>query len=450
MGKIFDALKKKADPLAEQVLNLSAITPPADASPAPASSTSLDSALAAVLAGASVESKEMPADIPAAPPLVSSESAAEQVLDSSAMASPVTASTAPASSAALDSALAAVLAGAPAASKEMPSEGPGELPLVSAEGEAEAAWTMPAEVAPVSPAGLASGGDGIVLESASPASSPVSQGAFDGPAPSFRAEVTPEVARAINGRAPIRILDSRTLPICVPGGDPLLPFDSSPSRASEQYRYLRTKLVQNPRQPRLILISSPGPGDGKTVTAVNLTGALSLKSSAAVALVDADLRRASLHRHLGVPKSPGLIDVLRGKCALEEVLIHAEQFPNLYLIPAGESKENPAELLDSNAWPAIAERLRATFQYVVVDSPPVASVADYHLIEASCDGVVLVVRPDHTRRTLTMQAIETVPREKALGVVLNCTKDWFLRKYSHYDYAYEYLAVEGPAKDSKR
>jgi len=442
VGKIFDALKKKADPIAEQVLNPAAIASSEAASAAPASSAALDSALAAVLAGDSPEMKKAPA-----------ESAAEQVPNPSAIASPEAASPAPAGGAALDSALAAVLAGPSAESKEMPAGSPAGPFQASADGEAEAAHSAPAELPPFAGPGLGSRADGIVLEASQPAGSPAPQGAFDGSTSNFRAEVMPEAAPAVNGRAllaPIRILDAKTLPICVPGGDPLLPFDSSPSRASEQYRYLRTKLVQNPKQPRLILISSPGPGDGKTVTAVNLTGALSLKSSAAVALVDADLRRASLHRHLGVPKSPGLTDVLRGTCALEEVLIHAEQFPNLFLIPAGESKENPAELLDSNAWPAIAERLRATFQYVVIDSPPVASVADYHLIEASCDGVVLVVRPDHTRRTLTMQALETVPREKALGIVLNCTKDWFLRKYSHYDYAYEYLALEGSAKDQKR
>jgi capsular exopolysaccharide synthesis family protein len=396
VGKIFDALSKKADPIVEQVLNPSAMPPPAAPSPVPASEAALDSALAAVLAGASVESKDRPAETAAELPPVSAESRAEAL-------------------------------------QPGPVAGPAEWP-------------------PISPAGPLSQADGIVLEPAV-ASSPASRSALAGPAPNFREEGMPVDTPAINGSgflAPLGILDVRTLPICVPGGDPLLPFDSNPSRASEQYRYLRTKLVQNPKQPRLILISSPGPGDGKTVTAVNLTGALSLKSSAAVVLVDADLRRASLHRHLGIPKSPGLVDLLQGKCALEEVLIHAEQFPNLFVVPAGESKENPAELLDSVAWAAIAEKLRATFKYVVIDSPPVASVADYHLIEAICDGVVLVVRPDHTSRTLTMQAFEIVPREKSLGVVLNCTKDWFLRKYSHYDYAYDYLAVEGSTKDSKR
>jgi capsular exopolysaccharide synthesis family protein len=392
VGKIFDALKKKADPIAEQVLNPSFIPAPAEAPLVLPTDAALDSALAAVLEGASVESKKTPAEMPA------------------------------------------------------------ELPTVSVEGGAEPIRPAAGEMPAVTSAGPAPQVDRIAPDTVS-ARPPASQGVLPGSAANFRAEVMPENTAAINGSgflAPLRILDVRTLPICVPGGDPLLPFDSNPSRASEQYRYLRTKLVQNPKQPRLILISSPGPGDGKTVTAVNLTGALSLKSSAAVVLVDADLRRASLHRHLGIPKSPGLVDLLRGKCALEEVLIHAEQFPNLFIVPAGESKENPAELLDSAAWSAISEKLRATFKYVVIDSPPVASVADYHLIEATCDGVVLVVRPDHTRRTLTMQAFETVPKEKSLGVVLNCTRDWFLRKYSHYDYAYDYLAVEGSAKDSKR
>src|SRR6202035_4504707 len=162
--------------------------------------------------------------------------------------------------------------------------------------------------------------------------------------------------------------------------------------------------------------------------AVNLTGALSLKTAADVVLVDADLRRASLHRHLGIPKSPGLVDVLRGTCDLEDALIHTEQLPNLFLIPAGESKDNPAELLDSATWSGILAKLRKAFKYVVVDSPPVGSVADYHLLEAECDGVILVIRPDHTSRTLTKKAIETVGNGKTLGVVLNCVEDWFLTR----------------------
>jgi protein-tyrosine kinase len=231
---------------------------------------------------------------------------------------------------------------------------------------------------------------------------------------------------------------ARTLPIRVPIGDPMLPFDAAPSRASEQYRYLRTKLIQHSKKPRSIMVSSPGPGDGKSVTAVNLAGVLSLKGADAVVLVDADLRRASLHHHLGIPQGAGLADVLQGTCQLQDVLIHLEQLPNLFLIPAGESKNNPAELLDSAAWSVISQKLRNEFKYVVIDSPPVDSVADFHLLEATCDGVVLVMRPDHTSRTLAMKALEMIPKEKSLGVVLNCVEDWSLMKHSHYDYAYSY------------
>ena len=98
----------------------------------------------------------------------------------------------------------------------------------------------------------------------------------------------------------------RQVPIRIPASTPLLPFDNTNFSAAEQYRMIRTKLIQHPRQPRLILISSAVPGDGKSVTAVNIAGALALKTEANVLLVDTDFRRSTIHIQLGLPASPGL------------------------------------------------------------------------------------------------------------------------------------------------
>ena len=230
----------------------------------------------------------------------------------------------------------------------------------------------------------------------------------------------------------------RTMPLRIPGGAPVLPFDGDHWDANEQYRILRTRLLHHGKQPRMIVVSSAGSGDGKTITAINLAGALSLKTESKVLLVDADFRRSTIHAQLGLPQGPGLADVLRGACALEDALVQTEQLPNLCVLASGEAKGNPAELLDSPPWPAVCTRLRQAYRYVIVDSPPIAAVADYDLIQAVCDGVVLVLRPDHTNRKQCKAALDLIPKDKLIGAVLNCVPNWFLGRYSSPYYYGDY------------
>jgi capsular exopolysaccharide synthesis family protein len=156
-----------------------------------------------------------------------------------------------------------------------------------------------------------------------------------------------------------------------------------------------------------------------------------------VLLVEGDLRRPALCTQMGMPSMPGLLNVLAGQAALDDVLIQVAQFPNLYVLPAGTSPSNPSELLDSSAWSSLRGTLREKFGYTIIDSPPVAAVADYDLLQVACDGVILVVRPDHTNRHDCRKAIESIPKDKLLGVVMNCVKQWFLVR-SHGDYSSYY------------
>jgi hypothetical protein len=125
----------------------------------------------------------------------------------------------------------------------------------------------------------------------------------------------------------------RTTGLALSAKDPLFPMEGA---AGEQYRIIRTKLMQHPKQPRMIAIVSPGPGDGKTVTSINLAGTLSLKKGAEVLLIDADLRRSKMAEVLGIAPEPGLADLLGRDAHLEDVMVQVEQFPNLYVIPAGK------------------------------------------------------------------------------------------------------------------
>lgn len=229
---------------------------------------------------------------------------------------------------------------------------------------------------------------------------------------------------------------TRSLSLRIPSPSPLLPFDADQWLPSEQYRILRTKISQHPKQPHLIVISSPAPGDGKSVSAINTAAALSLKSEGLVLLLDADLRKSAIHTQLGIPEAPGLVDVLKGTCPPEQALVRVQEFPNLHVMSAGAQARNPTELLDSVSWQRLCATLRGLFRYVILDSPPVGAVADYDLIQAACDGVILVIRPDHTNRALCKKAIENVPKAKFLGVLLNCVPDWSPSKGGGAEYYY--------------
>jgi receptor protein-tyrosine kinase len=247
--------------------------------------------------------------------------------------------------------------------------------------------------------------------------------------------VPPSRQEAVPPPAP-HARETRTVPLHIAAPSPLLPFEDGHWRPGEQYRILRTKIVQHPRQPRFIVVSSPAPGDGKSVSAINTAGALALKNEGQVLLLDADLRKSAVHAQLGLPQSPGLVEVLTGTATLDEALMRTRELPNLWVLPAGARAANPVELLDSARWRSLSAELREAFRYVIVDSPPVAAVADYELIQSVCDGVILVFRPDHTNRHLCRKALDFVQKGKFLGVVLNCVPEWAPAAHLGADYYY--------------
>ena len=216
---------------------------------------------------------------------------------------------------------------------------------------------------------------------------------------------------------------------------PVLVLHNAQARAAEQYRMIRTKISQHPSKPRSIAISSGNPGDGKTFNAINLAATMALRDDARVVLVDGDLRRSSIAKTLGITGTPGLSEVLSGKAKLRSALVQIEQIERLYVLPAGEAVSKPGELLDSPGWRHLVKALTANFGFVIIDAPPVAAVADYEVIQDTCDGVILVVRQDHSNRTAFMKALASVGTQKRLGVILNsAADDWLLRHSAGYYY----------------
>src|SRR5262249_50430657 len=147
------------------------------------------------------------------------------------------------------------------------------------------------------------------------------------------------------------------------------------SAVAEAYRVLRTNLIFSSADTkgRALVVSSANPGEGKTTTVANLASSLAL-NGARVLAVDADLRRPTIHQHFGVPKPPGLSDLIVAKCQASEA-IQTPRFKGLQVLPCGYVPPNPAELLGSAAMKQVVEALRSHYDWVLIDTPPILAMA---------------------------------------------------------------------------
>jgi capsular exopolysaccharide synthesis family protein len=189
----------------------------------------------------------------------------------------------------------------------------------------------------------------------------------------------------------------------------------------ESYRSLRTNLnfaaVGN--SLRTMVITSSVPAEGKSTTAANLAMAMALDGKRVI-IVDADLRRPSLHKLFRLESSPGLTDVLVGTHEVEEV-IKSSGVDNVSVISAGSPPPNPAELLGSSKMTDLIEKLKSLADIVLFDSPPALAVADSIVLAGRTDGVLLVIGYGETKKANSRKAVELLSRANArvLGTVLN-------------------------------
>lgn len=194
------------------------------------------------------------------------------------------------------------------------------------------------------------------------------------------------------------------------------------SLAAEQYRLLRTRITQseNGRAFRSIVITSPGKGDGKSLTAANLALTMAQEFQQRVLLVDADLRRPSIHDLFGIPETPGLTGMLMGGATLDDALVPIPD-QRLSVMPCGTIPSHPAELLASSGMRRLLDTLRTRFDRVILDMPPVEPLADVSITAAMIDGVLLVVRAGMTPKPAIERALSGLEPQKVLGLVFNDT-----------------------------
>ncbi|QZT58422.1 polysaccharide biosynthesis tyrosine autokinase [Mycolicibacterium austroafricanum] len=226
-------------------------------------------------------------------------------------------------------------------------------------------------------------------------------------------------------------------------------FDRENSAIAEAFRKLRTNLqflaVDNP--PRVIVLTSSMPHEGKSTTAINIALALA-EADHNVVLVDGDMRRPMLDKYLDLVGTVGFSTVLSGRAALGEAL-QKTRFPGLSVLTSGAIPPNPSELLGSMSAKKLLSELRAQFDYVIVDSTPLLAVTDAAILGAGADGVLIMARFGQTKREQLAHAVGHLENVGALllGAVFTMMPT---RGSASYSYSYSYYGADTSRKASRR
>ncbi len=212
------------------------------------------------------------------------------------------------------------------------------------------------------------------------------------------------------------------------------------SPLAESFRVLRSNIqfASFDKPLRTLMVTSSGPGGGKSTTVANL-GVTLAQSGSRVVMVDGDMRRPTLHKFFRLSRGAGLSSVILGRAQLAEVLQETE-VEDLRILASGPVPPNPSEMLASQAFTKVLADLKAEADYILVDAPPVLVVADASLIAAKVDGVLLVCKLGVVAKPMALRAKEQLANAKAnlLGLVLtnvNAGND-----YSYYHYYYSHYA----------
>jgi capsular exopolysaccharide synthesis family protein len=276
---------------------------------------------------------------------------------------------------------------------------------------------------------------------------------FDLTDKSFRTpdEIRRRLALPLVGHVPFAAKAAEPLPAVDPAGHPveldagLIAFHRPTSPEAEAYRGVRTALYfsTNGERHKVIQVTSPNMGDGKTTLITNLAVSIA-QSGRRVLLIDADLRRPRVHRILGVSGHVGLSEVIAGTAELS-MAVQPTAVPNLSVLPCGRRPPNPAELLTSPRFEDVLDDVRGSYDYILVDSPPLLAVSDPCTVAPRVDGLLLTIRVSKNGRPAAERARDLLAGVKAncLGVVVNGVgKQGAMTGYGydHYKYADQYAS----------
>ncbi len=205
----------------------------------------------------------------------------------------------------------------------------------------------------------------------------------------------------------------------------------------EQYNLLRVKVqrLMFEKKARSLVVCSPGPSEGKTVTAVNLAISIARETSRTVLLVDADMRRSALNRYMGLTDAPGLYEHLTQGTPLNELLINPG-IPRLTILTAGIPGHCPADILGGPAMQEFVADIRDRYpeRMVIFDSPPLNLFSDGLYLARYADAALMVVRSGHTKEEELVKAIEETGETFMLGTVLNRVPEKYCPSYNYKGY----------------
>jgi capsular exopolysaccharide synthesis family protein len=223
-----------------------------------------------------------------------------------------------------------------------------------------------------------------------------------------------------NGTRPTGEIDERLVSLVTPD-----------TFEADQYRVLRHTVEQRRRTAGVAIVgvTSAGPGDGKTTTAINLAGALAQDRGARVLLVDCDLRSSAMASRLGLNEGRGLVQaIIDPLLTLDDAIRRLTRY-NLDVMAAGFETASPYELLKSPRLGDLFEAARRRYDYVVVDTPPVVPFPDCRVLAKVVDGFLVVVAAHKTPRRVVDEALEVLPKETVMGIVFNGDSESLSQSY---------------------
>ncbi|WP_051979707.1 GumC family protein [Edaphobacter aggregans] len=224
------------------------------------------------------------------------------------------------------------------------------------------------------------------------------------------------------------------------------------SQFAEAFRSLRTALLLSSagQPPKVILLTSATPSEGKTTAASNLAVILA-QGKARVLLIDADLRRPNVHHRFGINARVGLTTLLTGATTLEQTVQHVPNVPNLDVLVSGPVPPFPTEMLSSESMTTLLEQCCRMYTHVIIDSPPILSVTDGVILAHEADAVVLVVRHGKSSKHVVRRARDLLMRSGApiTGIMLNAVDMSSPEYYGYYGYSgYSYSGVDAESWES--
>ncbi len=201
----------------------------------------------------------------------------------------------------------------------------------------------------------------------------------------------------------------------------LVTVANSHSIVSEQFRTVRTNITFSmpDKDIKTILVTSATPGEGKSTNVANL-GVVFAQEGKRIVIVDADLRKPTMHYTFLLQNARGLSNLLTRQMSVLEV-VNSTDIPNLFVLTSGPIPPNPAELLASKKLDSVMEELKKEFDIIIFDAPPILSVTDAQILSNKCDGTLLIVNSGAVENTSVIKAKASLESSQAniLGVVLN-------------------------------